>query len=192
MAGAILNVEFLETNRGGRQLIWNGYTYRQNNKRDTWISWKCVDKNCRTTMCTRDDVPTKLGNVHNHIPDRAAVEGRKILSVIRLRDKTELKPIPSIYDEEISKLRDAPWDAQTREIAVNLPTFDTKKSSLYRTCQKTLPPIPSTRPSIQLEGKFRLTTSQEQFLQADDGDIDKILILSTAENILHLCAAETI
>jgi hypothetical protein len=33
----------------------------------------------------------------------------KILSAIQFRAKTELKPIPSIYDEEISKLRDAPW-----------------------------------------------------------------------------------
>ena len=88
-------------------------------------------------MCTRDDVPTKLGNVHNHLPDRAASMGRKILSAIQFRAKTELKPIPSIYDEEISKLRDAPLDAQTREIAAKLPTFDTKNSSLYRTRQKT-------------------------------------------------------
>ena len=61
-------------------------------------------------------------------------------------------------------------DAQTREIAAKLPTFDTKMSSMYRTRQKTLPSIPSTRQSIQLEVKFRLTTSQEQFLQADGGD----------------------
>jgi len=88
-------------------------------------------------MCTRDNVPTKLGNVHDHLPDRAAVMGRKILSAIQFRAKTELKPIPSIYDEEISKLRDAPWDAQAREIAAKLPFFDTKKSSLYRTRQNT-------------------------------------------------------
>jgi len=104
----------------------------------------------------------------------------KILSAIQFRAKTELKPIPSIYDEEISKLRDAPWDAETREIAAKLPTFDTKNSSLYRTRQK------------KLEGKFRLTTSQEQFLQTHDGDIDKILLFSTTEYLLHLCAAETI
>jgi hypothetical protein len=51
------------------------------------------------------------------LPDRAAVEDRKIPSTIRFGIKTELKQIPSISDEEISKLRDAPWDAQTREIA---------------------------------------------------------------------------
>ena len=74
-----------------------------------------------------------MGNVQNHLPERAAVMARNILSAIRFSAKTELKPIPSTYDEEISKLRDDPWDAQTREIAAKLPTFDTKKSSLYRT-----------------------------------------------------------
>ena len=88
-------------------------------------------------MCKRDDVPTKMRNVHNHLPDRAAVMARNILTAIRFSAKTELKPIPTIYDEKISKLRDAPWDAHTREIAAKLPTFDTKKSSLYRTRQKT-------------------------------------------------------
>ena len=88
-------------------------------------------------MCTIDDVPIKLGNVHNHLTDRAAVMARNILSAIRFSAKTELKPILSIYDEKISKFRDAPWDAETREIAARLPTFDTKKSSLYRTRQQT-------------------------------------------------------
>ena len=49
-----------------------------------------------------------------------------------------------------------------------------------------------TEHAKKLEGKFRLTTSEEQFLQADDGDIDKILLFSTTENLLHLCDAETI
>ena len=97
MAGAILNVEFLETNKGGRQLISNCYTYLRTTK-ETHASLGNA-----LAMCTRDDEPTKLGNVHNHLPDRAVVEGRKILRAIRFRAKTELKPIPSIYDEEICK-----------------------------------------------------------------------------------------
>lgn len=192
MAGALLHVEFLETNRGGRHLLWNGYTYRQNNKRDTWISWKCLDKNCRATLCTRDDVPSKIGQQHNHQPDRAAVEARKIINTVKSRAKTELKPLPSIYDEEITKLRDAPWDAQTLDIASKLPTFESKRSSFYRNRQKVLPPIPNDRATVQLDGKFRHTTSGEPFLQADDGDIDKLLIFATSENIQHLCSVDRI
>jgi hypothetical protein len=54
------------------------------------------------TMCTRDDVATKLGNVHNNLPDRATVGGRKILSAIRFRAKTELKPIPSMMKKYVN------------------------------------------------------------------------------------------
>ena len=55
-----------------------------------------------------------------------------------------------------------------------------------------LPPVPTTRPDINLEGKFRETTSGEPFLQAEDGDINKILNFTTADNISHLCNADRI
>jgi hypothetical protein len=67
--------------------------------------------------------------------------------------------------------------------------FDIKKSSLQNTQTKNVPSLPSTRPAIQLEVKFRLTISQEQFLQADDGSIDNILLFWTTEHFLHVCAA---
>ena len=96
---------------------------------------------------------------------------------------TKYEPRPSIYDEDISKVTDAPWDNQTREIS--------KVVSLQNS-PKNVPLVPSTQQTKQLEDKSRLTTNQEQFSQQYDGDIDKILILSTTENILHLCVAETI
>ncbi|XP_060076700.1 mucin-5AC-like [Ylistrum balloti] len=157
MAGVMLHVDFLETNRGGRHLVWNGFIYRHNNKRDTWISWKCTEKNCKATLCTRDDIPTKIGQVHNNLPDRAAVGCKKIMNNVRTRIKTELHPLPA-YDEEISKLRTTPWDAQSIEIASKLPTFDAKKSSFYGSRKKTLPPIPNTRPEVQLEVRSQEST----------------------------------
>ncbi|CAC5372618.1 unnamed protein product [Mytilus coruscus] len=169
--------------RGGRHLIWNGYTHHQNNKRDTWVSWKCIDSNCRATICTRNDVPSKIGQPHNHLPDHASVNSRKILESVRSRCRSETTPIPSIYDEEITKLRDAPWDAQTLETAQKLPTFESKISALYRTRQKLYPGIPNTRPRIQLEGKFRQTTSREPFLQ---GFYKLMMVTSTSYSYLQL------
>ncbi|KAK3103968.1 hypothetical protein FSP39_023329 [Pinctada imbricata] len=100
-----------------------------------------------------------------------------------------MTPIPSIYDEEITKLRDAPWDSQTREVASKLPTFSATKSAIYRARQKTVPPIPSTRQTIQLSDKFQRSTSGELFLQAD---ADRILIFASPDNVEHLCAAPDI
>ena len=73
-----------------------------------------------------------------------------------------------------------------------MPTFESKRSALYRSRQKLFPGIPNTRPRIQLEGKFRQTTSSEPFLQADAGDINKLLIFTTAENLRQLCTADTV
>ena len=95
--------------------FWNGFTYRQNKKRDTWVSWKCTQPNCRATLCTRDDIPSKIGEPHNHLPNQAAVIGRRILSTIRSRAKEELTPLPSIYDDEITKLRDALYGMPRQE-----------------------------------------------------------------------------
>ncbi|CAC5405393.1 unnamed protein product [Mytilus coruscus] len=137
MAGAMLYVKFLETSREGRHLIWNGYTHRQNIKRDTWISWKCIDRTCRATICTRDDVPSKIGQPHNHLPDQASVNSRKILESVRSRCRSELTPIPSIHNKkkEITKLRDAPWDAQTLETAQKLPTFEKQAANEVKKVQ---------------------------------------------------------
>lgn len=60
----------------------------------------------------------------------------------------------------------------------------------YRSRQKMLPPVPTTRSEIQLEMKFRRTTSGEPFLHAEDGDINNIIIFSTLENINYLCNAD--
>ena len=51
-------------------------------------------------------------------------------------------------DEEITKLRDAPLDAQIKEMSIKLiikPTFDSAKSSLCRSRQKMLPLVPTTQ-----------------------------------------------
>jgi hypothetical protein len=41
----------------------------------------------------------------------------------------EVKPIPSIYSEELNKLRDNKWDDINREVVERLPTFNSAKSS---------------------------------------------------------------
>ena len=181
MTEVILNVVFLETNKGGRQFIWNCYTYRHDNKRDTWISWKCVDN---VHKRRRTD---KAGQCTQQSTRPNCSRGQKDTQCHLFRSKTELKPIPSIDDEEISK-----WMPRPGKQLQNYQLLTLKWRRCTEHAKNTLPSIPSTRTSIQIDGKFRLTTSQEQYLQADDGDIDKIQLCSTTENILHLCAAETI
>ena len=60
-----------------------------------------MKRNQMSLLCSK-----KIGQPHNHLPNQAAVIGRRILSTIPSRAKEERTPLPSIYDEEITKLRD--------------------------------------------------------------------------------------
>ena len=40
LAGELQYVDFIEISRVDRHLVWNDFTYRQNNKRDTRVSTK--------------------------------------------------------------------------------------------------------------------------------------------------------
>ncbi|VDI38148.1 Hypothetical predicted protein, partial [Mytilus galloprovincialis] len=122
--------------------------------------------------------------------NHASVNSRKILESVRSRCRSETTPIPSIYDEEITKLRDAPWDAQTLETAQKLPTFESKRSSLYRTRHKLYPGIPNTRPRIQLEGNFAKPQVENHLYKLK-------MVTSTSNSYLQLqkiynCALQTL
>lgn len=140
MAEVLLHVDFIETARGGRHLVWNGYTYRQNNKIETWISWKCTQRNFKATICTREDWTTTQSST------RSSRSGGKAHTQHHTKkSRNELTPLPSIYDEEITKPRNAPWDAQSREVAkvtnithsevltIQIKTEDATISSNYKT-----------------------------------------------------------
>ena len=73
-----------------------------------------------------------------------------------------------------------------------MPKFAVVKSSLYRSCQKRLPPIPRSREDVSLQGEWENTLSGEQFLLCDDGDTDNIIMFATSENLKLLLEAKTI
>ena len=80
------------------------------------------------------------------------------------------------------------------EIAVNVPSFQSLKSSLYRTRLQRFPTLPQTREDIDFSGEWTRTASGEEFLLADAGqnDPNRYIVLATAGNLEKLCNADTI
>jgi hypothetical protein len=72
------------------------------------------------------------------------------------------------------------------DIISELPTFYENRISFYRSRNKETPKLPITRTDIQLEGKWT------QFLFADDGNADKIIMFTTARNPTNLVSADII
>ncbi|XP_067671617.1 uncharacterized protein [Haliotis asinina] len=73
-----------------------------------------------------------------------------------------------------------------------MPTFHSKKDSLYRARKKTFSGLPSHRRDLVIPDTYQMTDSGHRFLIIDDGNENKILGFSTDENLEHPCAAETI
>ena len=76
-------------------------------------------------------------------------------------------------------------------VVPSLPTFYSIHSSLYRGRAKTQPTLPKTRDEVNLTGSWTNTSTGERFLLADEGDMNKILIFATVDNLIDLSTADT-
>jgi hypothetical protein len=104
-----------------------------------------------------------------------------------------VRPIPSIFEKELNKLRDREWGDTSREVIENLPTFNTAKSTLYRARRKQTPPLPKKIADIRLEDKWTETEVGDRFLLLDDTFQNKRTIaFATTQDLQDLAAADTI
>jgi hypothetical protein len=90
-----------------------------------------------------------------------------------------VKPIPSIYQEELNKLRDHDCDDISKTVVQRIPTFNSAKSSLYRPRRKQIPALPTTRDDIRLDGQWTEVATGDIFLLFDDSEIVLIFLRKT-------------
>jgi hypothetical protein len=70
----------------------------------------------------------------------------------------EVTPIPTIYEEELIKLRTPESNDDTRQIIEQLPTYYSCKTALYHQRSLKIPGLPRTTTEINLQYKWCLTT----------------------------------
>ena len=132
MANAQLNVSFITNRKGGQNIAYNSYIYRQIRKNDDRTFWRCTI-------------------------EHTGIVTKQILNHINTRCIYEVKPIPFIYQEELNKLLDHDWDdIISKTVVQRIPSFNSAKSSLYRARRKQIPALPTTRDDIRLDGKWTL------------------------------------
>ena len=107
----------------------------------------------------------------------------KAIESMKQAVKDKIDPVPALYQQQ---LRELSAKENLEEVAAQLPTLYSMKSSLYQLRWKWLPPFPTSRDEVYFEGEWTQTIAGEM-----DGD-DKIIIFSTDANIRHLSEADKI
>jgi len=189
MANAQVEVQFLDNGRGGFYLIHMGYKFFIKTRRGERCYWRCVDRQCTATITTLDNIPVSVRDDHNHDSDITGITAAAFVAGLRKRCQGEVGPIPSMYDEELNKLRDKDCDDHVVSVIQRIPTFESVKASLYRSRAKVIPNLPKTQDNIDLRDQWTETLAGDKFLQCDDTDIhgNRILVFATDDNLRKLC-----
>ena len=183
-------MEFITNQKGSQSLLWNGSRYTVNRKMENRTAyWRCAKRSCPARITTQgSDILTQTRG-HNHAVDPTDIKVETIKSNLRKRVREEVTPVPRIYNEAVVQLS---TEEDCSSVAAQLPTFDSMKSSLYRSRRKRFPPIPKSRAEIEVEGEFTTTLSGDRFICRVEGDADKLIIFATDENLHVLSTLETI
>ncbi|CAC5356273.1 unnamed protein product [Mytilus coruscus] len=195
MANAQVRVQLIPHARG-HYLAVAGYRYcvktRKQGRDAELVYWKCTEMDCPGTVNTTDNLVTRFPRDHNHPPSHADIKAKLFLSHLSEKARSCLDSLPTLYDSEIIQFRCREWDEDTRQIVEKIPTFTACKSSLYRQRNTELPRQPATRQNIDLQAEWRETSTGQNFVLSEDGDINKILVFGTSDNLRHLSQANTI
>ncbi|XP_046554261.1 uncharacterized protein LOC124263651 [Haliotis rubra] len=181
MAG-VRRVEYLMSQRGGPQIVLDGYVYTRNKVRQTCTHWRCIVKTCTGRCSTVGDF-LRTQTEHNHAPDDCPKQ--RFVSELRKRAREETTQMQTLYTEQLS--------VEEEDNLHVLPSFTSVSSSLYRHRRKTMPALPTTlRREVHLEDSWTETSNGRRFLLLSDGEQDKILVFSTTEQLQVLQTADTI
>lgn len=69
----LFSAQFTMSQRGKKQLVYNGYKYclqLSNKSKDRWVCSTNATKGCRACIHTINDIIVKISNSHNHPSDR--------------------------------------------------------------------------------------------------------------------------
>lgn len=194
MANAQVEVQYLDNGRGGFYLIHMGYRFFIKSRRNERCYWKCVDRQCPAAITTVENLPVSIRNNHSHDADFTGITARAFVADLKRKCQDEVCPIPTMYDEELGKLRDKECDDHVVNVIQRIPTFQSVKTALYRHRAKLIPKLPKTADTIDLPDEWTETLAGDKFLQCDDTDVNgnRILLFATDENLRRLCDATVV
>ena len=166
-------MEFIRSNRGGDILCLDGYQYRINYVRNGKRYWKC--KNCKCSAVTEEGMLIKNNGEHTHTPENTKIEIKKAVSVAKEAAMAHpFQGMKRVYREAFADV-----DVTNEAVMDDLPSFAKYRCTMYRSRASRLPKLPHQRAEVNIVGQWSQTKDGRQFLLANDGVEDKLLIFAT-------------
>lgn len=191
----MMDMRFEKSKRGGDVLYVADFKFRVNKKVEGKIYWRCTENGCKSVGVTRGLHQLLKGpSPHNgHAPSSPThATASALISEMKERvvDQPQ-RPLKKIYNDVVQEaINNDPGKAD--DLTSSLPTFYSCRMSLHRSRKKNEPILPKQRADIDFTDDLMTTTDGRMFLQANDGDADKILLFATDQGIARACAAKTI
>lgn len=102
MANVQVDVSFIPNRTGGQNLVYRGYKFRIRTRKGESIHWRCCKTGCPSTINTLNNLITTYRDCHNHPASHSKIAVDKFLSDLKDLVKTDHRPVPTIYQEEIT------------------------------------------------------------------------------------------
>ena len=174
--------QFIDTNRGGKQLHLEGYIYTKiRDGANGFQFWRCQNHKAGCpARATSEGRSVVVRKEHDHPPNPAQTTTQLAIAGMRKRAREESTSVNVIYDDQLEVLSQ---DQNSADVLAQLPSIESIRSSLYRARHENTPILPTHRRDISLSNRFTKSKSGEDLLLVDDGDDDKILIFATEQNL---------
>ena len=173
-------MEFIQTERGARKLIRNGYQYvKQKDLANGLSTWECVERRKRNykakvKLDALDAFVEEL-NEHTHVPSTTKCEITKVRANIKQKASTTQETAQQVLGTELTNA--------TAAAAENLPNLSNLQRNIrHQRQQQNILPNPLGKEDVPvLPPQYQVTATGERFLLLDSGvgDVNRMFIFAT-------------
>jgi len=175
-------MESIKTQKGRDMLVFDGYCFlREKIGVNGKLIWKCSEykvSKCMARCHTVNGAVVKNIAVHNHIPDAAKIEARKVIIGVKQRAATTQESTHQIVATTSAGV--------TAAVAGQLPAIRGIKQTIRRARRQQQIPLPTPGYLLDLiiPDVYKTTIDGENFLSYDSGPgHNRILIFATQNNL---------
>ena len=155
-------MEIIASNKGGKKLIYEGFAYVVNRRKEGRIYWRCEKRtSCSASIITCNDLVEKNSDNHSHPPNEARMSALKV--IVNMKDRS-LKS-----DEAPSSV----INNCTKDLPLSICGALPVKDSLARSVRR-------TRVRASVNEDLTVTTRGDRFLWYES---ESVQIYTTSRNL---------